>query len=74
MAQVLEDKDLTEAKQIAARCSRDNIRILTYGDAAYPEKLRYIEDPPLVLYYMGKLPDWNAQPLIGVVGTRKASP
>ena len=74
VAQVLEDKDLTQAKQIAARCSRDNIRILTYGDAAYPEKLRYIEDPPLVLYYMGKLPDWNAQPLIGVVGTRKASP
>ena len=73
VAQVLEDKDLTQAKQIAARCSRDNIRILTYGDAAYPEKLRYIEDPPLVLYYRGKLPDWNAQPLIGVVGTRNAS-
>lgn len=74
LAEALEDKDLTQAQQIAAQCSRDNIRILTYGNADYPEKLRNIENPPLVLYCKGTLPAWKAQPVIGVVGTRKASP
>ena len=74
IAEALAEKDLTLASQICSLCSREGIGILTYGDGAYPEALRNIEDPPLVLYYKGKLPDWNRQPLIGVVGTRNASP
>ena len=27
----------------------------------------------MVLYYKGRLPDWDASPIIGIVGTRKAS-
>ena len=73
IAEALQHKDLTEATQIAARCREKNIRILTYLDAAYPERLRNIEDPPMVLYYKGTLPQWQTQPVIGVVGTRKAS-
>ena len=73
VAEALEDKDLTAAEKIVAQCSRECIRILTYRDEDFPEKLRNIEDPPLVLYCKGTLPDWKAQPLIGVVGTRKAS-
>ena len=74
IAKALEDKDLSTARAIEKTCARQNIGILTYADEAYPEMLRTLEDPPLVLYYQGKLPDWQAQPLIGVVGTRKASP
>jgi DNA processing protein len=74
IANALEDKDLSAARAIEKTCARQNIGILTYADEAYPEMLRTLEDPPLVLYYQGKLPDWQAQPLIGVVGTRKASP
>ena len=74
IAKALEDKDLSAARAIEKTCARQNIGILTYADEAYPEMLRTLEDPPLVLYYQGKLPDWQAQPLIGVVGTRKASP
>ena len=73
MAEALEQKDLSAARSIARQCSKEGIGILTYGDAAYPERLRNIEDPPMVLYCKGILPDWNAQPVIGVVGTRKAS-
>ena len=73
-AQALEEKDLTEAKTIYLQCQQRGIGILAYGDAAYPERLRNIEDPPMVLYFKGKLPEWQAQPMIGVVGTRKASP
>ena len=70
----LEEKDLTEAKAIHRQCQERGIGILTYADAAYPQRLRAIEDPPIVLYFKGTLPCWQAQPVIGVVGTRKASP
>ena len=73
LAEALQEKDLTAAKEIYDRCIRLGISILTYGDTAYPERLRNIEDPPVVLYCKGQIPDWQAQPVIGVVGTRKAS-
>lgn len=69
----LADKNLGEARQILDRCARGDIHILTYRDAAYPVRLKNIPDPPMVLYYRGNLPDCDASPLIGVVGTRKAS-
>ena len=68
------DKDLGEAEQILDNCDREGLRILTYRDAAYPSRLKNISDPPLVFYYKGRLPDFDGQPLIGVVGTRSASP
>lgn len=69
----LKDKDLGPAEQILADCDRTGARILTYNDAAYPNRLKNISDPPLVFYYKGRLPDFDALPLIGVVGTRSAS-
>lgn len=66
-------KDLTQCRQIIRECTEKNIQILTYGDGAYPERLKNIPDPPLVLYYKGTLPDWQNVPMIGIVGTRKAS-
>jgi len=74
VAQVLAEKDLSEAASIYRECVSLGIGILTYGDADYPKRMRSIEDPPMVLYFKGKLPLWQAQPVIGVVGTRKASP
>lgn len=72
--EALGDRDLNGALEILAQCKQRGIKILTFGDTAYPQNLRNIEDPPLVLYFKGTLPDWQAQPLIGIVGTRKASP
>ena len=69
----LMDKNLTEAEKILDDCRRENLRVLTYQDAAYPARLKNISDPPLVFYYKGRLPDFDGSPLIGVVGTRKAS-
>ena len=68
------DKDLRPAEEILEACDRENLRILTYQDAAYPSRLKNISDPPLVFYYKGRLPDFDRSPLIGVVGTRSASP
>lgn len=69
----LAEKDLRSAKRILKSCMEKEIGILPVTDDAYPEKLRHTEDAPIVLYYKGRLPDWNAVPFIGVVGTRKAS-
>ena len=70
----LADKDLTEAEEILETCREKDIHILTYRDAGYPARLKNIASPPLVLYYKGKLPALDGVPVIGVVGTRRASP
>lgn len=70
----LSDKSLREAQRISADCRRLKIHLLTYQDAAYPNRLRNIADPPLLLYYKGTLPDIDAEPVITVVGSRSTSP
>ena len=69
----LQDKSLRGAEQILDRCKKEDIHVLTWQDAAYPRRLKNIADPPVVLYYKGCIPEVDALPLIGVVGTRKAS-
>ena len=69
----LTDKNLLPAEQVLADCAREKIHILTFRDGAYPARLKNISDPPMVLYYKGTLPDFDGSPVIGVVGTRKAS-
>ncbi len=69
----LQDKNLTQAQKILEECAQKDIHILAYRDAGYPMRLRNIPDPPVVLYYKGRLPDFDGMPLVGVVGTRKAS-
>ncbi len=69
----LKEKDLTQAEEILAECKKKKLHILTWQDAGYPMRLKNIPDPPILLYYKGQLPEFDALPLIGVVGTRKAS-
>ena len=71
--QALSDKDLHLAQTIEKICMRKGIGILTFSDEKYPHRLRNIDSPPLVLYYKGVLPDFDRQPMVGIVGTRKAS-
>ena len=71
--EALADKDLGQAKKILAICQNRNLHLLTYRDAAYPLRLKNISDPPILLYYKGTLPDLDGSPVIGIVGTRKAS-
>lgn len=48
-------------------------RILTIADAAYPQALLNIADPPLLLYTKGRTELLNA-PALAIVGSRNASP
>ncbi len=72
-AEALCDKNLTQAKEILNDCVEKGIQICTFHDGAYPVRLKNIADPPLVLYYKGNLTGLDSSPVIGVVGTRKAS-
>ncbi len=67
------DKDLSAAQIILDDCERLGVQVLTIGDEAYPQRLKAIADPPIVLYYKGILPDFDREAAIGVVGTRRAS-
>jgi len=70
----LQDKDLHNAGDILRQCVDLGIHICTFNDGAYPSRLKNIADPPMVLYYVGHLPDLDGSPVIAAVGTRKASP
>ncbi len=47
--------------------------ILTLADAAYPQALLEIPDPPTVVYARGRLDTLNV-PTLGIVGSRNATP
>ncbi len=73
LAQSLSDKSLDRACDIIKACEMSGIGILTYSCEEYPKSLRALKDPPAVLYYVGKLPDFNKKLCIATVGTRKMS-
>ena len=52
--------------------NKHNLTILTLNDRDYPENLKEIPDPPIVLYVKGKL-EQEDKFAIGIVGSRKAS-
>ena len=69
----LEDKNLEESHRIQHYCRQNGIRLLFWQDEAYPRPLKNLIDPPMLLYYMGNLPDFNSRLCISVVGTRTMS-
>lgn len=73
LRRALEDKSLTQADEILAQCDELGISLLTLQDAHYPDCLKNIPDPPAVLYYKGKLPDFDRELTIGMVGARECT-
>jgi DNA processing protein len=70
---LLEDKNLSAAQAVLEDCAALDLQIITLQDAAYPERLRHIPDPPAVLYVKGRLPALDLYPAVAVVGTRRPS-
>lgn len=70
----LENKSLAAAEQVLDACGERQIRILTMQDAAYPERLKNIYDPPVLLYWKGQLPRFDEEAAVAVVGTRSCTP
>lgn len=69
----LKNKSLVRATEIMEECLALNIDVLTIFDGRYPENLKNISDPPVLLYVKGKFPDMKNIPAIAIVGSRKPS-
>lgn len=70
----LMNKSMDLADEILGDCDRLGLHILTLQDSAYPERLRAIAQPPLVLYCKGRQFAFDEELAIAIVGTRKATP
>lgn len=69
MKREFHDKAITELERVKAAGGD----ILILDDGSYPDLLREIADPPMMLYVRG---DWQAcfeQPCVGVIGSRNCS-
>ena len=62
---------LNAAESIVKDCEINGIDIITVNDSKYPKTLKEIENPPIVLYIKGSLPDFYNIPSISIVGPRK---
>jgi DNA processing protein len=71
--QALGQKDLGLADGVLEDCRRLGIGLMTYQDALYPQRLKNIDTPPMVLYYKGTVLPFDELPVVAVVGSRKAS-
>ncbi len=67
------DKSTDRAVDILKKCQKNNIGILPYNDELFPSRLRTIKNPPVLLYYKGRLPEFDKEVCIGTVGTRTPS-
>lgn len=73
-AEALADKSMERADRILGDCDRLNLRIVTMGDTEYPDRLRNILEPPILLYVQGRMPRFDDEVAVAMVGTRRGSP
>ncbi len=69
----LADKKLKEAAEIVEFCYKTDVRMISYTNKEYPNRLRLIKDPPVLLYVRGTLPNMDSRVCIAMVGTRRMS-
>ncbi len=70
----LMNKALDQADVVLGDCERYGIQLLTLQDSAYPERLKAIAQPPMVLYWKGRQFAFDNEAAIGMVGSRQATP
>ena len=64
---------LPECKRIEDLCRKKYVKIIPYGEKEYPKSLMNIFSPPVVLYVIGTLPDFDNTVSVTIVGPRKIS-
>jgi DNA processing protein len=67
-------KDLEAAQDKVAHslfeCEKNQIQVIGFFDAQYPEQLRVIPDPPVILYVRGNIDCLKPEKAIAIIGTR----
>ncbi|MBQ3548801.1 MAG: DNA-processing protein DprA [Oscillospiraceae bacterium] len=72
--EALELRSLDTAERILEQCGRKEIFLVSYADALYPQRLKNVYHPPLLLYGRGKMPLFDEEVAVAVVGTRECTP
>jgi DNA processing protein len=70
---IIQAREQVDLEKVWARIESQGIKILTWKDEVYPQRLKEIEQPPPVLYVRGDylLDDLFA---VAIVGTRRVTP
>lgn len=71
--EILNQSHIRKAIEDIEWADKHDISIIYIKDREYPYRLKECEDAPIILYYKG-LSDLNAERVISIVGTRKATP
>jgi len=69
---ILSQKVLERAEKEITFIEKYSIQPLYYTDKEYPVRLKHCVDSPIMLYYKGNA-DLNAERVVGIVGTRRAT-
>lgn len=73
VSDLLDSKYRTDLDKYLEYMIRNKIEIISINDKRYPERLREIYDPPLVIYAKGDIRNLNNINTIGMVGGRLCS-
>ena len=68
---ILSRKALSCAEREMHHCQKYNIIPVAATSSAYPQRLRFISDPPHVIYVMGNVEVLHRQHILSIVGTRR---
>jgi DNA processing protein len=72
-AKALKKSSLEKSLELIEWCSKRNYNIITLDDTDYPESLKHIFNPPILLFTEGDLSGINSEICINVIGTRAPS-
>ena len=67
------NKALEEAQKEMEYIRSEGISVICFGEPAYPLRLAQCDDAPILIYSKGNA-KFNARKVLGIVGTRRATP
>lgn len=70
-AEALRKADFSGAEKEVEYIIKTGVRVASWNESQYPERLKECDDGPLLLYARGNF-EWNPLKAISIVGTRKA--
>lgn len=65
---VLKSATMSRVEQELKFIERNKVQVFSYLDKAYPQRLKFAEDGPIVLYAKGEM-DLNVPRVVSIVGT-----
>ncbi len=66
----MEKNDIEDTYKIVEECSKRSVDIITFPEPDFPDLLREIQDPPVLLFVRGSLESYYDKVPIAIVGTR----